>query len=223
MASPNRRGANQVLAVLFGLAPFAFGTFRALSARYDLRMLWMAVVSGVGAFAIRTLAGRSPGGPPKRFAILTFVTTTLLGGVTAILLGATAPAGIWPVAIVLALCWTASYYFAARANVVSLNDPSLRAMQPSRDFQVQVLERGRDGYVRYSEGLHHYDFYWEFCGAGCVVSANIPSVAKWPSELPWAADRRDEVVARVGEEMCRHSGAGCVWRLNNDWLEVSKS
>ena len=102
-------------------------------------------------------------------------------------------------------------------------DSTHRTVRPTQDFRVQVLTHGRDGYVRYSEGVHHYDFYWEFCGAGCVVSAGVPSVAKWPRELPWAADRRDEVIARVGAEMCRHSGAGCTWRLNNDWLEVLES
>ena len=221
MASTSESRRNQVLSFVFALAPFAFGTFRALSARYDIRMLWMAVVSGVGAVAIRALARRSTRQKAStRFAILTLVTTTLLGGVTAILLGATAPAGIWPVALVLALCWTASYFFAARSSGVARTNPSPPVSKPSRNFQVQVIERGRDGYVRYSEGMEHYDFYWELCGAGCVVSANVPSVAKWPHELPWAADRRDEVIARVGDEMCRHSGAGHTWRLNNDWLEV---
>ena len=213
-----------MLSVLFGLAPFAFGTFRALSARYDLRMLWMAVVSGVGAFAVRALARRSSEPEPsRRFALLTLGTTTLLGVVTAIVLGATAPAGIWPVALVLALCWTVSYHFAARSREVIVIDPNPRTVRPPRDFHVHVLERGRDGYVRYSEGAHSYDFYWELCGAGCIVSANVPSVANWPVELPWAADRRDEVIARVGEEMCRHSGARCTWRLNKDWLEVVQS
>lgn len=93
-------------------------------------------------------------------------------------------------------------------------------MNPSDDFQVQVLERGRDGYVRYSEGLHHYDFYWEFCGDGCIVSAGVPAADKWPQQLPWAAGRRDEVIARVGEQMCRRAGPGRKWRLKNDWLEV---
>jgi O-antigen/teichoic acid export membrane protein len=114
-ASEGRR--NQVLSIVFALAPFAFGAFRALSARYDLRMLWMALVSGVGAFAIRAVARRRPQHEAStRFAVLTLVATTLLGGVTAIVLGATAAAGIWPVALVLALCWTASNYFAARSR-----------------------------------------------------------------------------------------------------------
>jgi hypothetical protein len=184
-------------------------------------MLWMAVVSGVGAIAIRALARTSGEHEPStKFALLTLVTSTVLGGVTAMFLGATAPAGIWPVALVLALCWTASYYFAARTRDVTLTDPGLPVSNPSRNFHVQVIERGRDGHVRYSEGLHHFDFYWEFCGAGWVVSASVPSSAKWPKDLPWAGDRRDEVVARVGEAMCRHSGADHTWRLNGDWLEV---
>ena len=89
-----------------------------------------------------------------------------------------------------------------------------------QDFKVEVSTRGRDGYVRYSEGGHSFDFYWEFCGGGCLVSAGVPSVEKWPREIPWAAGRRDEIVARVGDVMCRHSGPGCTWRLNGNWLEV---
>ena len=118
MTSTNRRRGSYLLSVLFGIAPFAFGTFRAVSARYDVRMLWMALASGIGAFAVRGIAKRRlENGPSMSLAILTLVVTTLLGGLTAILLGATAAAGIWPVALVLAICWTASYYFEARSRV----------------------------------------------------------------------------------------------------------
>lgn len=221
MASASDHRGSRILSLLFGLAPFAFGAFRAVNARYDLRMLWMALVSGAGAFTIRRMAERSDKHEPStRFAILTFVATTILGGVTAILLGATAAAGVWPVAVVLALCWTASYYFAQRPSALPLTDPSPSALKPPPEFLVHVFERGRDGHVRYSEGAHHYDFYWELCGAGCIVSVSIPSVTNWPRELPWAVDRRDEVIARVGAAMSRDAGAGCTWRLNDDWLEV---
>jgi hypothetical protein len=87
-------------------------------------------------------------------------------------------------------------------------------------FNIDVVTRGREGYARYAEAAHTHDFYWEFCGAGCVVSANVPSASEWPKQLPWAAGRRDEVVARVGEALCRHSGPGCTWHLNDVWLEI---
>jgi hypothetical protein len=103
--------------LVFAIAPFAFGAFRAISARYDLRMLWMALASCVGALAIRGIARRQPSqAPSTTIAILTLVVTTLLAGITAMLLGATAPAGVWLVALVVAICWTVSYYFDARSR-----------------------------------------------------------------------------------------------------------
>ena len=97
------------LAFLCALAPFAFGTIRAIQTGNDLRMLWMAFASGVGAVAVLALGnarGRKPGA--GRQAAATFVIATLLAGATAYLLGARAAPGIWLVAMVLAVFWAAS-------------------------------------------------------------------------------------------------------------------
>jgi hypothetical protein len=110
----SRRGRwARFLSIVFGAAPFVFGLIRAVSTGYDLRMLWMALASFLGALLVGVV-GRSPTrGPNTLLALsaLTFVVTALLAGSTALLLGATAPAGVWGVAIVFALLWAASSAF----------------------------------------------------------------------------------------------------------------
>jgi hypothetical protein len=101
------------LAILFATAPFAFGIIRFLRTGRDLRILWLAFASLIGAFAVRMIAKeRSPKSTSAfLFSGLTFVVSALLGGLTGYLLGATAGAGVWGVAIVLAISWAASYFF----------------------------------------------------------------------------------------------------------------
>ena len=101
-------------AILFRVAPFAFGLLRATQAS-DYRMLWMAIASFAGA-ALVGLIARRHGRDSKEILALSVVVlavSTLLAGLTARLLGATAAAGIWAVAIVFGLCWTISYWLAA--------------------------------------------------------------------------------------------------------------
>jgi hypothetical protein len=103
------------LSILFAVAPFAFGLFRFLETRSDVRMLWMAFASFLGALLVRAIAkrrGRKPN-VVLTFSAVTLVVATLLAAATAYLLGATAPAGVWLVAFVLAFCWVASYAFDA--------------------------------------------------------------------------------------------------------------
>jgi hypothetical protein len=101
------------LAILFRVAPFAFGLIRATQAN-DYRMLWMAVASLAGAALVALIARRHGRDSREILAIaaVVFAVSTLLAGLTARLLGATAAAGIWAIAIVFGVCWAISYWLA---------------------------------------------------------------------------------------------------------------
>ena len=101
------------LAILFRVAPFAFGLLRASRAD-DYRMLWMAIASFAGA-ALVAFVARRHGRDSKEILAISVVllaVSTLIAGLTARLLGATAAAGIWAVALVFGLCWAISYWLA---------------------------------------------------------------------------------------------------------------
>ncbi|HUQ81178.1 MAG TPA: hypothetical protein VM076_08575 [Gemmatimonadaceae bacterium] len=102
----------RLLSLVFAMAPFGFAMLRFVSTGSDLRMLWMACAAMVGAVIV--VAIRKDSSTATSAAI--FVVGTLLAGITARLLGATAAAGIWLVAIVLAFCFAASHALAARSR-----------------------------------------------------------------------------------------------------------
>ncbi len=84
---------------------------RAFSARYDLRMLWMAFAALFGVAIVVTIwKARPPASPPvlALFSVALAV-ATVFAGVVAMLLGATAAFGIWAVAFVLSFCWALAY------------------------------------------------------------------------------------------------------------------
>ena len=113
-----RRRIYLVAAVLCGIAPFGFGLLRAMSARGDVRMLWMAVAAALGA-ALAHMATRGPTRGVRTRAIATFAVGTLFAATTAYSLGATAAAGVWPVSIVLAGCFAAATACAAAARTAA--------------------------------------------------------------------------------------------------------
>ena len=100
-----------ILSIAFAMAPIAFALIRAFRSNHDLRMLWMAFGAFVGATLVMTLGGarrRSTRGLVG-LALVALIVAILIAGWIAIRLGATAAAGIWPVAFVLSSCWVMSH------------------------------------------------------------------------------------------------------------------
>ena len=101
------------LAILFAAIPFAFGLIRAVSTGYDVRYLWMALASLLGAvIAVRTTRSRKPTGVIALSAPVLII-ATLLAGIAAFLLGAKSVAAAGIVAFAFGFCWAASYTFYA--------------------------------------------------------------------------------------------------------------
>ncbi|MFL5574900.1 MAG: hypothetical protein ACJ79S_02880 [Gemmatimonadaceae bacterium] len=100
-----------LLSIVFAAAPIAFALTRAFNSRYDLRMLWMALASFVGATAVMAI-GQARRRTPRGIVALSAVALAvamLLAGWTALRLGATSAPGIWLVSFVLGSCWAVSY------------------------------------------------------------------------------------------------------------------
>ena len=108
------------LSILFAAGPFVAGLFRAISTGTDLRLLWMAVASALGATAAIAIV-RARGGQPKPVVSLfaaVLVVATLAAGLVGVLLGARTGPGVWMVAIVLGL------FLAASRALYSLSRPA---------------------------------------------------------------------------------------------------
>ena len=118
MPGSSRRSGLVVLSVLVGAMPFAFGVIRAVETGRDLRYLWLAVVSFLGAWAVMTI-GTARARYPRTVLVLAamaFGVALLLGVVTARLLGVMAGPGMWVVCGAFALCAAASRALAALAR-----------------------------------------------------------------------------------------------------------
>jgi heme A synthase len=97
------------LAILFAAIPFAFGLIRAVSTGYDVRYLWMALASLLGAvIGVRTAPNRKTTGV-LALSALVLVIATVLAGIAAFLLGAKSVAAAGIVALAFGFCWAASY------------------------------------------------------------------------------------------------------------------
>lgn len=93
-----------MLAILFSLAPFVAGVIAVLSARRDVRMLWMAVAATLVARVVLAAAAARWGA--TRGALAAAAAATVVAAGVAVLLGARAVFGVGAVAVVLAGCAT---------------------------------------------------------------------------------------------------------------------
>ena len=102
----------RLLSILFGLAPIAFGAIRAQRAN-DLRVLWMAVASGIAVAAVvmlrRSAANRSSMALGR--ALLALLVGIVAACATGYAFGARAWSGIFGVAVVHSFCWVLSFIF----------------------------------------------------------------------------------------------------------------
>lgn len=118
MTGSRRQQRMRLLSIAFAIAPIAFALIRAVRSHHDLRMLWMALAALIGTAAVM-IAGHARRRRTRELFLLAsvaLVVAMLLAGWTAIHLGATAAAGIWPVASVLSICWVMSFVLDAIAR-----------------------------------------------------------------------------------------------------------
>jgi len=103
MSSPRSLSIG-ALAILFAAVPFGFALIRAFSTGYDLRYIWVALASCAGA-AIVMMAGRgNTGRAGVTLAMASFVMSTLLAMLTALLIGTRFGPGIIVVASAFGFC-----------------------------------------------------------------------------------------------------------------------
>jgi hypothetical protein len=91
----------------------------------------------------------------------------------------------------------------------------MNADRSSAPWRVRIIENGRDGNVLYQEGGEELSFYWAFGGGDVVVSVAVGEASEWRTERPWAADRRDEIIARVAAEVIRQRKPGSQWVIDD--------
>jgi peptidoglycan/LPS O-acetylase OafA/YrhL len=94
------------LSIGFATAPFGFALIRAVRTGSDLRYLWVALASLLGALAVMAVGKAFSRRPPLAVALSAgaFVVATLLAVVAAALLGTTVGPGILVVASAFGLC-----------------------------------------------------------------------------------------------------------------------
>ena len=101
----------RTLGALFVVAPFVAAAISAGSARRDLRLAAMAVVSTVTVWLLLRTAGRSVAG-----VLLAFGLATVAGAGVALIAGARAPFGVIAVAIVVAAFASMGQFLLGRAR-----------------------------------------------------------------------------------------------------------
>jgi O-antigen/teichoic acid export membrane protein len=99
-----------VVSILFAAIPFAFAIVRALQTRADLRYVWVALASFVGAAAVMTI-GRARQRTPAHvlaLSVVALLAATLLAGTVAFVVGARSALAMGLVAVGFGGCHATS-------------------------------------------------------------------------------------------------------------------
>ncbi len=77
------------------------------------------------------------------------------------------------------------------------------------DWSVGIGQDGRGGTIRYREPGGHLDFWWEFGGGDAIAIVQVGTADEWRRDHAWAAERRDEILRRVADEVIRQRAPSC--------------
>jgi hypothetical protein len=93
---------------------------------------------------------------------------------------------------------------------------------PRQPFAVTIeAPGGRGGSLDYREDAGGGRFGWEVEGIRrSVLRVTAPGAAAWDRELPWAAGRRQQILARVAEEMVRQKCPGYRWEIDDSGVSL---
>ena len=95
-----------------------------------------------------------------------------------------------------------------------------RAASGPPDFTV-TIEGSPGGSVRYREGAHEHRFDWELAAKPPSLGyVYVPTYERWPHAVPWAPDRREEILERVAVEVRRQKCPGCRWEVEETMIHL---
>ena len=79
--------------------------------------------------------------------------------------------------------------------------------EPPGEWRVDETVQGRSAIITYSEGENVLTMYGEIGGANAFFIVSGPPPQEWVSAVPWAAERRREVMERVAAALIsKHPG-----------------
>ena len=108
----------QALSVFFAAVPFTFALIRAGQTGYDLRYLWVALASLLGAMVVMSVGKAYGRGPRVAFVLSAgaFAIATLFAVLAALLLGTTFGPGVSIVASAFGFCFAVSCWLHMRTR-----------------------------------------------------------------------------------------------------------
>jgi len=116
----------RLLTVLFAALPIGFATARAITTGWDLRYLWVAIASSVGAVLVGVLwRGREQSHGAIAFWLVALGVSTLCGALMAFALGTNIGLGMLIVTMGFGACFSTSLALPRLAR--HSNNPSMRA------------------------------------------------------------------------------------------------
>ena len=84
-------------------------------------------------------------------------------------------------------------------------------------YSVAIEGSSRGGDIVYREGEHEHRFGWDLGGAGSVAATvYVPDEARWSELVPWAADRREDILERVARELKKQRAPGTRVEIGED-------
>ena len=86
--------------------------------------------------------------------------------------------------------------------------------------KVRYDEKGRYGYVIYSDQHGSINFYYEFGGGHCVAILSLPTPVNWEKETGRPLEQREEILNFIGTKVVQDQAPGGTYSVSDQFLEI---
>jgi len=86
--------------------------------------------------------------------------------------------------------------------------------------KVQYTNKGRYGYVLYTEGDSVIQLYYEFGGGNCVAIINVPEIHEWEQSTQLPLADREKVLRFIAEQVVKDQTRHGTYRLTDNTIEI---
>ena len=84
---------------------------------------------------------------------------------------------------------------------------------------VRYIDKGREGYVVYSDEKGGLELYIEFGGSNCLAIIHLPTDNEWAMANRGATSKK-EMAEFIAQQVIKDKAPGCHYTISDKWIEI---
>ncbi len=86
--------------------------------------------------------------------------------------------------------------------------------------KLEYINKGRSGYVVYTDGQGSIKLSFELGGGNCIAIIYVPTISEWTNKTNRAETNRLEILIFIAEQIIKDQAPGGFYELSDTCIEI---